>query len=115
MKKHLILFFAILTASIINAQKIKPKFEKEGKLVKATYFYDSGQIKQQGFFNAEKLHDKWVSYDISGKKTAIAYYENGIKTGTWLFLDNGKVKEVTYNSNKIIDVKKLKDSSLAVY
>jgi len=115
MKSIKILFFAMLITSVTYTQEIKPKFEKEGKLVKATYFYDNGQVKQQGFFKAEKLHDKWVSYDKVGKKTAIAYYKNGIKTGDWLFLDNGKVKRVTYNSNKIIDVKSLEGTSLAVY
>ena len=36
-----------------------------------------------------------------------------MKTGTWLVLNNGIVKEVTYNKNKIIEVKDLEENDLA--
>ncbi len=115
MKKIKITLFMLFIVSISFAQEIKPKFEKEGGLVKATYFYETGEVKQQGFFKEEKLHSKWISYDKSGNKTTIAFYQNGQKTGTWLVLNDGKVKQIKYGLNKIIEVKNLKDTSLAVY
>ena len=113
MKISIVLFLALMTISIGSAQEVTPEFEKEGNLVKATYFYEDGSVKQVGFFDNDKLHGEWVSYDKRGKKTTIAQYEHGKKTGTWLVLTNGVVKQVTYEANKVIDVKDLKETDLA--
>lgn len=113
MKIKIVLFLALMTISLGFAQEISPKFEKMGDLVKATYFYQDGSIKQIGYFDNNKLHGEWVSYDEKGNKTTLAHYEYGKKTGAWLVLANGIVKQVTYEANKVIDVKDLKETDLA--
>lgn len=113
MKNYVLIFLVLLSSGVMLAQNTEPKFEKQEDLVKATYFYEDGTVKQMGFFMNNKLHGEWISYNNNGEKTTIAHYENGMKTGTWLVLNNGIVKEVTYNKNKIIEVKDLEENDLA--
>ena len=101
--------FAILTILLISsnlsiAQSVEPTFEKENDLVKATYFYDNGMVKEVGFFKEDKLHDKWVSYDQEGKISIVAQYENGLKDGQWFIVEEDHVKQLTYQDNKLIKV-----------
>jgi antitoxin component YwqK of YwqJK toxin-antitoxin module len=92
------------------AQEIKPKFEKQDNLTKATYYYDNGTVKETGYLKNDKLHDKWISFNKEGKITTIANYKNGIKEGKWYVVENDTVKELTYKSNKLIKVENLKGS-----
>jgi len=113
MKIKIVLFLTLMMMTMGFTQEVAPKFEKQGDLVKATYFYEDGSIKQVGFFSNDKLHGEWVSFDKKGEKTTIAQYEYGKKTGTWLVLTDGVVKQVTYEANKVINVKDLKETDLA--
>lgn len=113
MKNYILILVVLLSTAVTIAQDTKPKFEKQDDLVKATYFYEDGNVKQIGFFMNNKLHGEWISYNTKGEKTTIAKYENGMKTGIWLVLNNGIVKEVTYDKNKIIEVKDLEETDLA--
>ena len=113
MKNYIIIFFALLYTGVAIGQNTKPKFEKQDDLVKATYFYEDGNVKQIGFFKNKKLHGEWTYFNQKGEKTTIAKYENGMKTGTWLVLSDGIVKEVTYDKNKIVEVKDLEETDLA--
>lgn len=95
----------ILMVVGVYAQQPKPKIEKEGDLVKATYYYENGQVRQQGYVKDGKLHGQWISYRLDGTKVALAQYASGKKTGKWLFWDeNGNVKEVDYYQNTIVNV-----------
>lgn len=101
-------FFTIVFFLFVNlgfAQEIKPKLEKQGDLIKATYYFDNGKTKEVGFFLENKLHGEWITFNDEGKKTAVANYENGKKTGTWFVLANGSVKELIYVSNKLVSVR----------
>lgn len=103
--KKILLIFALLLTSYGFAQKDNVKFEKNGDLTMATYFYANGNIEQQGTFNSEgKLHGEWVSYDINGKKLVIGNYDKGKKVGKWLFWQKGVLKEVDYKDSKITNV-----------
>ena len=113
MKIKILLFLALLTFTTGFTQQIEPKFEKQGELVKAIYFFENGSIKQMGFFHKDKLHGEWMSFDKDGNKTTIAHYNKGKKTGSWLVLTNGAVKQVTYKATKVIDVKDLEETDLA--
>lgn len=104
MKK--IFTLALLFAfTISNAQEIKPKFEKSGDMVKATYYYEDGSIKEQGFFKDKKLTGQWVAYNKQGEKTMIANYKAGKKVGKWFAWNNNSLKEVTYSNNAIVSIK----------
>ncbi|WP_378179264.1 toxin-antitoxin system YwqK family antitoxin [Aquimarina sp. SS2-1] len=103
--KNLILTLAILFSGVMMAQNAKPTFEKQGDIIKGTYFYENGEIRQQGFYNKEgKLHGEWKSFDRTGKKIALGQYQNGIKTGKWFFWENEKLSEVNYSKNTIASV-----------
>lgn len=104
--------FFLLFIGLSFAQKVEPKFEKQNELTKATYFYDNGDIKEIGFFKNDKLEGKWVSYNNEGEITTIANYINGKKEGKWFVVANDTIKELTYKSNKLIDVKNVEATKL---
>ncbi len=101
--KNIILIAALVFATSVMAQN-KPVFEKDGALVKGTFFHDNGQIQQQGFYKNGKLHGEWVSYNAQGEKLAMAQYQNGMKTGKWFIWNEGVLTEVDYNANEIASV-----------
>jgi antitoxin component YwqK of YwqJK toxin-antitoxin module len=96
---------AFLITGYTFAQEVKPVLEQNGDLVKATYYYENGQIQQEGFFKDGKLNGQWVSYDESGNKKAIGEYANGEKTGKWFFWNDKSLSEVDFSKSKISNVK----------
>lgn len=96
---------AVLVSGFAFAQAVKPVLEQNGDLVKATYYYENGQIQQEGFFKDGKLNGQWVSYDESGNKKAIGEYANGEKTGKWFFWNDKSLSEVDFSKSKISNVK----------
>ena len=114
MKKILALVF-LFTVTICSAQKINPTFEKSEDTVRATYYYEDGSIKEQGFFKDAKLTGRWVSYNKKGEKTMIAHYKAGKKVGKWFAWNNSSLKEINYANNTIVSVKNWsEDSRLAL-
>lgn len=98
---------AILVFSFVFtgfAQEQKPTFKVESGLVKATYYYEDGSIKTQGFFKDKKLTGEWVRFDKEGNKIQLGYYNNGKKVGKWFFWSLGSLKEVNYENNTISSV-----------
>ena len=110
--KKVVIMAVSLISSVFYAQEIKPKYEIIGSEVKATYFYDNGQIKQEGNYLNGKLQGKWVSYTENGEKEAIGEYNNGTKTGKWFFWSANTLNEVDYSNNLIADVKKWSNQTL---
>ena len=104
MKKIIALIF-LFTVSIVNSQEVKPTYEVSGDMVKATYYFENGSVKEQGFFKDKKLTGQWVSYNLEGEKTMIANYQAGKKVGKWFSWKNNSLKEITYNNNKVFSVK----------
>ncbi|GAA4115738.1 hypothetical protein GCM10022393_16050 [Aquimarina addita] len=102
--KNLLVIAAFIFSGIMSAQEVKPVFEKEGDLVKGTFYFDNGEIRQQGFYKGGKLHGEWKSYDASGKKIAMGQYNKGIKTGKWFFWKGEQLSEVNYTDNSIASV-----------
>ncbi|GGX08302.1 toxin-antitoxin system YwqK family antitoxin [Aquimarina muelleri] len=103
--KNIIAVIAILFSISAMAQDVKPTFEKQGNLIKGTFYFEDGTLRQQGFYNKEGvLHGEWKSYDATGKKIAMGQYKNGVKTGKWFFWSGNKLSEVNYDKNQIADV-----------
>ena len=51
MKKIVLTLVAVIFAlQMAVSQEKAPSFEKQGDLVKATYYFDNGQVKEVGFF-----------------------------------------------------------------
>lgn len=117
--KKCIFLVTILFSGIIFAQDVKPVLEPFGKKLKATYFFENGQVQQEGFFEDGKLEGNWISYDEKGNKTSSGEYRKGVKTGKWFFWsqnsDNGfnSLNEVDYFNNRIASIKNWKQEALA--
>lgn len=109
--KKLFIAACIMSVSLLQAQEIKPKFEKAGDLVKVTYFYKDGKIKEQGFFKDKKLAGNWTSFDKNGNKVAIGYYEEGKKVGKWFMWHKDGLKEIDYKENIIASVQTWKEET----
>ena len=113
MKKYIILT-ALIFSSIAFAQENDPKLEAIGDLVKTTYFFENGKVQQEGFFKNGKLEGIWTAYDTNGNKLSVAIYENGEKTGKWLFWNGSNLNEVDYSNSRIASVKTWKQEALVI-
>ena len=102
--KGITLIFALIFSVVINAQDLKPVFEQDGDILKATYFHENGVVSQEGYFLNGKLHGEWKMFGEDGKKIAMGEYTEGKKTGKWFFWDAKKLKEVDFVDSKIANV-----------
>ncbi len=116
MKKFAVIVTMLLTSAIFAQSK--PVLELSGKKVKATYFYENGQVQQEGYFENGKLDGKWVSFSENGDKIASGEYVAGVKTGKWFFwsqnLDKKNLCEVDYSNNKIANVINWRQDAFAI-
>lgn len=104
--KNIMIAGIMLVTSLTFAQEVKPKYEIIGQEVKTTYYYDNGQIKQEGNYLNGKPNGKWVSYNEDGTKQAIGEFENGSKKGKWFFWSEASLTEVDFSDSRIAQVKK---------
>ena len=95
----------LVFSGVFYAQEVKPKLEVVDNMVKATYYFDNGQIREEGFYLDGKLQGKWISYTENGVKQTMGEYENGAKVGKWFFWSTNSLKEVDFATNKIEEVK----------
>jgi antitoxin component YwqK of YwqJK toxin-antitoxin module len=112
--KKIIIAGLLLSACVVSAQNIKPKYEIDNQLVKATYYYDNGNVKQEGSYKDGKLHGKWVAYNEDGTKQAMGEYANGEKCGKWFVWSGSVLNEVDYSNSRIAEVKKWSKDAIAV-
>ncbi|VXB33976.1 Membrane-binding protein [Flavobacterium sp. 9AF] len=110
--KKIVIAAVLLASGMMFAQEIQPKYEVVGNMVKATYFYENGQIKQEGSYLDGKLHGKWISYNLDGSKQAMGEYEKGQKTGKWFFWSDKALNEVDFANSRIAEVKKWSKEAL---
>lgn len=103
--KKIIIAALLLSAGVVSAQKIEPKYTIENEMVKATYFYDNGQVIQEGFYKDGKLHGKWVAYNEDGSKQSLGEYNDGSKTGKWFFWGESALNEVDFKDSRVAEVK----------
>lgn len=111
MKKYIIIAVLMFTG-IVSAQENNPKLEAIGELVKTTYYYENGNVQQEGFFKNGKLEGIWTSYAENGNKLSVATYSNGEKTGKWLFWNGINLNEVDYSNNRVATVKTWKQDAI---
>ena len=114
--KNILLAGVLLVGGFAMAQDNDPKpvFEKDGDLIKGTFYYEDGSIRQEGTYKDGRLHGEWVSYDQNGEKTALANYENGKKSGKWFFWTENKLTEVDYQNSMIASVNSWKNENSIV-
>ena len=108
------LMLAILFSASLHAQETKPIYEKEGDMVKATYFHENGEVAQIGYYLDGELHDLWKMYNEEGKKIAMGQYHMGNRTGKWFFWNKEGLKEVDFVENKVVNVVKYNNGEAVV-
>jgi len=113
MKKIATLAIMLITGMSF-AQSENPTYEVKGDLVKATYYYDNGNIEQEGYFKDNKLQGTWNYFNQEGKKVAIGNYALGKKVGKWFFWSNGTLKEVSFEDQKIASINEWKEKTVVV-
>ena len=69
---------------------------------KVTWFYDNGQVAEEGFYLGAKKTGTWTSFDEKGNKLAVMTWNQDRKDGNcYVMHKNGKVKyHVVYSNNK---------------
>jgi antitoxin component YwqK of YwqJK toxin-antitoxin module len=99
--KNIIAICILSLATLGYAQEKEPTFKAEGDLVKATYYYENGSVKTEGFFKDKKITGEWIRFDQNGNKTQLAFYDNGKKVGKWFIWSKDSLKEINYENNSI--------------
>jgi antitoxin component YwqK of YwqJK toxin-antitoxin module len=112
MKKMLII--ALMAFTFGAYAQVEPTFEKEGEKIKATYFHANGEKAQQGYFLNDKLEGEWKMFNDKGDKIAMGNYDQGVRTGKWLFWEGDVRSEVNFDNNKIASVSKAKSKDPVV-
>jgi antitoxin component YwqK of YwqJK toxin-antitoxin module len=112
--KKLFIAVMLVVSGVIFAQENNVKHEIVNKMVKSTFYYDNGQIQQEGFYKNGKVHGEWISYDMNGQKVAIGKYENGKKVGKWFFWSGADLMEVDYTDTRVAQVKKWSSEAIVL-
>lgn len=117
--RNLVLTLFVLSAFVLNAQetknKIEPSYKIEGELVKVTKYFDSGEVREEGFYDADKkLTGKWIQYNKEGKSTVIAHYYKGNKVGKWFVWKGDSLLEVDYDGSRIASVNEWKGGASVI-
>ncbi len=91
------------------AQK-EDTYEKNGKEVKVTRYYEDGNIRETGTFVNDVPDGKWVEFDQNGQVKKEAFYKDGKKEGKWYVWtdDDQFLYEVIYADNKMVESHKWK-------
>ena len=110
MKKYMTIGALLISGLLLASHP--PKHEVAGDLVKSTYYHDNGTVSQEGFYKNGKVHGEWVSYSDKGERTAVASYNEGVKTGKWVFWNKEALNEVVYTDSRVASVKTYKESAV---
>ena len=112
--KNLMISGMLLVSGVFFAQEVKPKFVAiDNNMIQATYYYDNGQVKQEGVYLDGKLHGKWVSYSEDGTKQTSGEYNQGEKLGTWTFYNATNIKKVAFSNSRVASVNTISKDYLA--
>lgn len=62
----------------------KVKYEFLGnQTYQATYYFEDGSIREEGYFRNGKTHGLWISYNEKGQVIREGYFNNDKKDGKW--------------------------------
>ena len=88
------LYEFIFSKMTIDSVGLIPFYNKEGYLI----------VTKNGYLKNKKRHGNWISYQPSGKKSAMGTYQSDLKIGQWFFWNQDDLIEVIYEKNKIVNV-----------
>lgn len=91
----------VVKEELYNNGQLKAQFVDLGNdLIGASYFFETGEIYETGFFKEDQLTGKWITYTINSDVQAIGYFAESKKTGTWTTYKDGVLAtEITYSNN----------------
>jgi antitoxin component YwqK of YwqJK toxin-antitoxin module len=114
--KKVVVFLVMLCVGFTYAQKERSLNLNEDKdLIEVVYYHDNGEVSQTGYYTKDgKLHGDWFSYCKEGNKLVSAQYNNGVKTGTWFFWQDDKLREVNYTNGAIANVSEWRNAKPAI-
>ncbi|MFD1294834.1 nicotinic acid mononucleotide adenyltransferase [Lutibacter holmesii] len=109
MKNILFIIGLLLLSTTAFSQDSKtPKTEIKGDLTEITLYYDNGEIMQHGFYDKTgELHGGWESYNNDGTRKCVAFYDKGVKVGTWFYWNKGIKTKVIYENNVIKSIEEV--------
>lgn len=100
MKNIIVLAIALFTTLSFAQKERTLTLNKDTNLIEVVYYHDNGEVSQTGTYTVDgKLEGEWLSFDENGTKLVTAYYKNGKKVGKWIYVIDGKLKEVDYSKN----------------
>lgn len=74
--------------------------------------YADGRVMETGSFCDGKRDGTWTTYDSTGIVTAVGYYDVGVKVGTWVMRQPGKVVEVSYANGRKVEYSEIVDGAV---
>jgi len=84
--------------------KVKSEYVQKDGLVAVTNYYETGEVKETGFFKDEIAEGKWETFAKDGSKTAELTYKDGKRHGefrVWDDFTNAYI-EMKYANGEII-------------
>ena len=111
MRNLMMLTIAVLVSSVSIAQTInydsgavKSEYKQAGDLVAVTHYYESGAIKETGFFKNEIPEGKWETFAENGTKMAELNYQDGKRHGEFRVWDEfaSTYTEMNYANGDVI-------------
>lgn len=114
MKAAILSLMVFVSASSMAQNTVKTSYE-DGSLkseyvslkngtVAVTNYYESGEVKETGFFKGEIPDGKWITYAEDGSKTAELNYADGKRHGEFRVWDefSNAYLEIHYANGEII-------------
>ncbi|MFT4981670.1 MAG: antitoxin component YwqK of YwqJK toxin-antitoxin module [Bacteroidia bacterium] len=111
MKNFMMLIAVVLVSSLGFAQtsnyedgSVKSQYTQQGDLVAVTHYYESGMVKETGFFKNEIPEGKWETFSEEGTKTAELNYQEGKRHGEFRVWDEfaSTYTEMHYSNGDVV-------------
>lgn len=96
--------------------KVKSEYVQKSGLVAVTNYYETGEVKETGFFKDEIPEGKWETFAKDGSKTAELTYKDGKRHGEFRVWDKfaNAYLEVQYANGEIVKANRyLKETEFA--
>ena len=85
-----------------NNEAIYKRIVVDSEIVKESYYYIDGNVKEECNYKNGKKHGLWATYHQDGRIREDGRYENGELKEVATYYDNGSIKELSYPETEII-------------
>lgn len=84
--------------------QLKAKFIKvDADWVEVVYFFESGAIKETGYFHKGQVAGKWITYNENAELVAMGEFKDGKRVGNWSFFVDGELAHSKdYNTTDLV-------------